>query len=221
MLLNYLYTNFLEEKQFANAVGTTGDELASLIQSRVFPLPSYVYDSKARSTSFVSDHLDDQVYRFHLRGHIAWYRDVTQLGLNSEASARAHFFNRYDEARRSFLTSALGEELQAEAPEVAGRFDADHANSTWDHFLNGVYGVCTRDGRPESVFLKQAGVFFIEHLIAECPDMPSACQIDLLGRAVEFLDEVESEFAPHEVPKASRQRCIVDVRARFFDKKAA
>lgn len=221
MLLNYLYKNFLEEGQFADAVGTTRDEIVSLIESRVFPSPSYVYASKGRSTSFVSDHLDDRVYRFHLRGHIAWYRDVTQLGLKSEAGVCAHFFNRYDEARRSFLTSDLGEALKAEAPDVAGRFDADHAKTTWGHFLNGVYGVCTRDGRPESVFLKQAGVFFIEDMIADGPDRLSTSQTDLLRRAVEFLDGVESDFAPHEAPTASRQRCIVDVRARFFDRKAA
>lgn len=221
MLLNYLYTNFLEERQFADVAGTTTDELAAHIETKVFPSPSYVYDSKARSISFVADFSDEQAYRFHLRGHLDWYRDIAQLGLNTEARSRSHFFSRYEQAKLAFLSSSLGAELQALALDVAGQFDEDHANSTWGHFLNGVYGVCTRDGRPESIFLKQACVMFIEKMVANGPDTLSHHQTALLRRAVDFLDRVESEFAPHEVPMVSRQRFIVDVKARFFDKKVA
>lgn len=221
MLLNYLYTNFLEEHQFANAVGTTAEKLNSVICTKVFPAPSYEYDSNGRSVSFVADSTETQTYRFHLRGHTHWYRDITQLGLDTEARTRPYFFSRYNEAKSTFLSSSFGEELQAQAPDVAAQFDEDHAKSTWVHFLNGVYGVCTRDGRPESVFLKQAGVMFIEQMISGGPEMLSPSQTALLQRAVAFLDTVESDFAPHEAPQASRQRCIVDVNARFFDKKAA
>lgn len=221
MLLNYLYTNFFEERQFADAVGTTTEELYVLIEARVFPSASYVYDCTARSTSFVADFSDEQTYRFHLRGHTDWYREVAQLGLNSEARSRAHFFNRYDQAKQMFLSSPLGTELQAAAPDVADQFDVDHVNSTWGNFLNGVYGVCTRDGRPETIFLKQAGVMFIEQMISDGSDKLPHTQNAMLRRAVEFLDSVESEFAPHEVSKTSRQRCIVDVQAQLFDKGAA
>lgn len=221
MLLNYLYTNFFEERQFADIVEATAEELTALIAAGVIPSASYVYDSKGQSVSFVAEFPDEQVYRFHLRGHVNWYREITLLGLDTKARARAHFFNRYDEAKMAFLSSSLGAELQAQAPEVAGQFDEDHARSTWDHFLNGVYGVCTRDGRPESIFLKQAGVMFIEQMIAGGPEKLSQPQIVLLRRAADFLDGVESDFAPHEAPNVSRQRCIVDVKAQFFDMKAA
>lgn len=220
MLLNYLYTNFLEELQFADTVGTTIDELLALIEARVFPAPSYVFESKGLSTSFVAEAFDEQVYRFHLRGLTQWHRDVVLFGLNSEGRARDHFFSRYEQAKQMFLSSPLGAELLAQAPDIASQFDDDHTNSTWDHFLAGVYGVCTRDGRPESVFLKQAGVMFIEQMITAGPGGLSDSQTELLHRAVNFLDEVESDFAPHETSKASRQRCIVDVRARFLNKKA-
>jgi hypothetical protein len=221
MLLNYLYANFLEERQFADAVATTTNDVNALIDAKVFPSPSYVYTGQGRSVSFVADYSDEQTYRFHLQAHTNWYRDITQLGLDTEARARDHFFARYSQAKANFLSSILGMELQAQAPDVADQFDDDHAHSTWGYFLNGVYGVCTRDGRPESVFLKQAGVMFIEAMIADGPEALSPQQNDLLGRAVDFLDGVESDFAPHEAPKASRQRCIMDVKARFFDKKAA
>lgn len=80
-----------------------------------------------------------------------------------------------------------------------------------------MYGLCKRDGRPESVFLKQASVIFIEQMIAEGPDELSRLQTDLLSRTVDFLDGVVSDFAPDEAPKASCQHCIVDAKGRFFD----
>ncbi len=221
MLLNYLTTNFTEESQFARDIGTTTADLQALIAARIFPAPSYVYESKGRSVSFVADCPDERAYRFHLRGHADWYRDVVQLGLASEARARAYFLGRYAQAKSTFLSGSFGTELLAQAPDVAGAFDADHADTTWGHFLNGVYGVCTRDGRPETVFLKQAGVMFIERMIAGGPAALSPAQTALLGRAVAFLDGVESDFAPHEAAQSSRQRCIVEVNARFLGQAAA
>ncbi len=217
MLLNYLYTHFFEERQFADVAGTGVDAIASLIETRVFPNPSYTYTCVSHCASFVAEIHETRAYRFHLRGHTNWYHDITRFGLTSEARARDHFFNRYEGAKHLFLSSDLGRALQAEVPGVVETFDGDHADATWQHFLNGVYGVCTRDGRPESVFLKQAGVMFIDHMIANGIDPLSDSRRSLLQDAVVALDTVASDFAPHEAPTASRQRCIVDVRTRLAD----
>ncbi|MEM7544780.1 MAG: DUF6058 family natural product biosynthesis protein [Pseudomonadota bacterium] len=216
MLLNYLYKHFLEESRFAEATGVTQAALNTLIRSRVFPAASYILESRGHCRSFVAHAAENATYRFHLRGHTDWHRDLLQLGLETEVTARAYFFQRYNIAKDGFLTNPLGQDLITAHPQVIGRFDADHAASTWDHFLNGVYGVCTRDGRPEAVFLKQAGVMFIEEMTANGSDALSPDQLALLERAVALLDRVESDFAPHEVEFASRQRCIVDVRRQYF-----
>lgn len=215
MLLNYLYSNFLEERAFADACQSSSKALGILVQARVFPAPSYEYTSNGQSVSFVSDFTDCDTYRFHLKGHTAWFDVITRLGLHTEERARRHFFSRYNEAKVTFLTSDLGRQLVEAAPDVGEQFDVEHADATWGHFLNGVYGVCTRDGQPESVFLKQAGVMFIEKMTAAGPGSLTPAQTQLLKRAVTLLDAVESDFAPHEAPQASRQRCIVDVRADF------
>jgi len=221
VILNYLYTNFLEHGDFARTVDVTPADLDAAIQSRIFPAPSYVYQSAGRSVSFVSDAPDDTSYRFHLRGHSQWFQSLMRLGLDTEARARGHFFTRYDQAKESFLTSRLGAALTDLAPDVPARFDADHADATWGHFLGGVYGVCTRDGQPETVFLKQACVVFIDHMIAGGPGKMSVDEHRLLHEAVDFLDRVASDFAPNEVAQSSRQRCIIDVRTQFLNKRAA
>lgn len=101
-----------------------------MIAAKVFPSPSYVYDSKGRSVSFAAGFSDEQAYRFRLRGNTNWYRDIVQLGLDTEARARAHFFNRCDQAKSMFLSSAFGGELQEQAPDKVDQFNDDYANST-------------------------------------------------------------------------------------------
>ncbi|MEM8748689.1 MAG: DUF6058 family natural product biosynthesis protein [Pseudomonadota bacterium] len=216
MLLNYLYANFLEEHDFARACGLSEDGLAAMMENQIIPSASYTYSGHGRSTSFVSDFHDETVCRFHLKGHVDWQKTVTRLGLNRESDARAHFFQRYNNAMNTFFTNVLGQQLSAVEPDIENRFNSEHANATWRNFLDGVYGVCTRDGQPESIFQKQVGVMFVEHLIAgETDELPQE-QLDLLARTVSFLDAVASEFAPHETAISSRQRCIIDVRARFL-----
>ncbi len=220
MLLNYLYTNFAEEGQFAASVGTSQVHLNELIAAKVFPTASYVYQAKAQTKSIVSNYTDDAIYRFHLRGHAQWFLQIQRLGLNTQDRARQFFFDRYEQAKKAFLTSDLGQDLTEIAPHVTDQFNSDLGNRTWTHFLNGVYGVCTRDGQPETIFMKQAGVFFIEAMTDAGPGHLQPTDLALLRRAVDFLDSVESDFAPHEAPLTSRQRCINDVRTRFLHEAA-
>ena len=221
MLLNYLFANFQEERDFASAANLSAEALGDLIEARLMPSASYVVDGEARSLSFVSRYRDDAVYRFHLKGHLEWIEALSRLSLGSEARARDYFEHRYHLAKATFLSGDLGRDLAALLPEVPEGFDSRRAEATWDRFLKGVYGVCTRDGRPETIFLKQAGVDFIERLTASGPADLTGEELRLLARAVDFLDRVESDFAPHEVAQASRQRCIIDVRARFLSDLAA
>ncbi len=221
MLLNYLYDHFLEEHDFARANDLSLAELQQLIEKRIFPAASYTYNSSGRSLSFVSNFVDETTYRFHLVGYTGWMKAIRRYGLDSEDRARTYFFDCYGASRAAFASSDLGKLLTAAQPDVLDQFNADHANATWDHFLNGVYGVCTRDGLPDSVFLKQSGVMFIEALTARGRDRLSDKEMDLLSQTVMHLDTVESEFAPHEVEKSSRQRCIIDVRETLLSGIAA
>ena len=93
------------------------------------------------------------------------------------------------------------------------KFDEDHTNATQEHFLHRVCGVFTRDGRPESIFLKHVGVKFIEKMSGDEANTLYHLQTSLLHRAVDFIDAVA---VPQNALKTSRQGCIVDVKARFL-----
>lgn len=221
MLLNYLYANFLEESLFADACNLSVNELNALIEKKLCPKPSYLYQSSGMSKSFVSECQQNENYRFHLKGHVVWAQALKRFGIETEERARRYFETRYDEAMALFFTSQLGTELSELVPTIAAKFNDGMKTTTWQHFLNGVYGVCTRDGQPETIFLKQAGVMFIDQMATCSPNEISETSLALLAKTVAFLDSVEAEFAPGEVVNTSRQRCIIDVQSDFFIQIAA
>lgn len=215
MLLNYLYAHFHEERDFIHASGLTAETFAGMLDARLCPTASYVIEGDIRSASFMGDHLVQENCRFHLKGHMRWIGTLKTLSIETEEAARTAFEGRYATARAVFLISTLGQELIERAPDVMAGFDQARAKATWGHFLNGVYGVCTSDGLPETIFVKQACVDFIDTLTA--PDRVGEVPTDLLRATVDLLDRVEAEFAPHEVGDTSRQRCITDVRRRYLE----
>lgn len=221
MLLDYLFKYFYEEKQMPSAAGLDPARFREMLDRRLVPGASYEVSGGVRIVSFVADHQEDVTCRFHLKAHAAWLKAIDRLTLDHEAQARDYFFDRYRASRKAFLASPLGTDLVAAAPSVPDQFNQDHADRTWSRFLEGVYGVCTRDGQPETVFLKQAGMLFIDELTRHGSGTLSPGRRDLLARTVALLDGVESDFAPHEVSISSRQRCILDIRARFLSGQAA
>ncbi|KZL19003.1 hypothetical protein PsAD2_02522 [Pseudovibrio axinellae] len=216
MLLNYLYSNFYEEHTFIDMLGVSAHDLQSLQVRRLMPAASYLFTSASSCTSFPGDYQDQELYRFHQKGHHCWFTDLQRYGLTDEQAAKAFFLTRFRSAKTAFQSGELGGQLQAVYPDAFTAFDSDLEDRTWDHFLNGTYGLCTFDGQPETIFLKQAGVRFIKQIIMVEPAYLPKDHLEVLQALVDLLDRVESNFAPHEVAASSRQSCIIDVRKRYL-----
>lgn len=208
-MLDYLHQNFLTETEFAHRAGWTQQRLTQAVGARVMPGPSYVLTGEWRVQSFVADQVQPVDLRFYLRSYLEWAAGLDRLDLHSEEAAKAHFMTLYLAEKDQFLLSDLGREALVAVPQLLGNFDAPHRAATWGHFLNGVYGVCTRDGAPGTIFRKQVGVMMVEALA------DAAAETALLRRAVDYLDQAASDFAPHERGLSSRQRCVTDIRARL------
>ncbi|SDQ86752.1 DUF6058 family natural product biosynthesis protein [Pseudovibrio sp. Tun.PSC04-5.I4] len=217
MLLNYLYSNFYEEQAFLDVLGLSTNDWQTLLDQRVVPSASYLFTNSSLCVSFIKEFQERELYRFHLKTHQRWVEDVHRFDLTNEQRAKDYFCGRFETAKSIFFSGRLGAELNALYPEIAQQMDTAQLDAAWGHFLNGTYGICTRDGQPETIFLKQAGVRFIERMTQCSPEHMSAEQRSLLARVVDLLDTVESEFAPHEVASSSRQRCIIDVRERYLN----
>ncbi|SFK89441.1 hypothetical protein SAMN04488518_11122 [Pseudovibrio ascidiaceicola] len=221
MLLNYLYSEFYEEQVFQDLLGLSSADWQSLLERRVMPAASYLFTNSSLCVSFLGQFQERELYRFHLKSHRRWFEDLQCFGLTQEQAAKAFFLSRFRNAKEAFLAGELGSRLHASDPEVLSAFDGDLEERTWGHFLNGTYGICTRDGQPDTIFQKQVGVRFVENMTKTEPHLLSGEQLGLLRQTVDFLDGVESEFAPHEVAQSSRQRCIIDVREQYLAERVA
>ncbi|NHF71633.1 DUF6058 family natural product biosynthesis protein [Paracoccus xiamenensis] len=209
MLFDYLRKHFLTETEFARRAGWAPEQLAQAIGAGIMPGHSYVLTGEWRVTSFVADQVQPVDQQLHLAAHLDWAAGLDKLDIRTEDAARGHFMERYDAEKRSFAASDLGRAAVTVVPQILEGFDAAHRVATWHHFLNGVYGVCTRDGAPETIFRKQMGVVMVEALNGASVDP------ELLRQAVDFLDQAASDFAPHERAISSRQRCVTDIRAQL------
>lgn len=214
MLLNYLYDCYYETTQFCTAAQIDQVRLKELGVARIIPDASYIVDVELNSESFVAKHREAQQHKFYLKGHVEWVAQISDKNISTENAARHYFETQYNLAIDEFLASELGEKIVNIYPR--SKWSLSDYSETWQHFLDGTYGLCTRTGLPREIFLKHIYIRFIEFVTAaNQPKNISSDLLDLLGEAVEALDKVESDFAPHEVRQSSRQRCIIDIKKEY------
>jgi Family of unknown function (DUF6058) len=101
--------------------------------------------------------------------------------------------------------------LQAAAPEL-------DAGEEWEAYLGGLYGVCLRSARPETIAQKCRLVDAIEALLDQ-PAVDEEAWRAALRDSVAALDAIERPFAPLDRfrlgVRPSRERLIDDPRARW------
>lgn len=212
MLLSYLFKKFFEETEFLKLANISAKELIKITKNNVVPKPSYILENTTTAVSYFGQHQEQQIYRFHLKAHLKWLQTIQAFEVTKENRAKKLFADQYNAKMELFFSSPLGKAISVEMPDLVNSF----SQTTWQHFLDGTYGVCTKTGSPGDIFLKETCVQFITFFINHFPEgNPTIAQYELLMKTVDFLDTVESEFAPHEVQNSSRQRCIIDVRERF------
>ncbi len=189
-LLTYLDLHLLSTDRLLAAAGISADQLQTLQQRRMMPLPSYRLRVEIACESFFGPHAEEAQVAYYGSGYPSWIADLA--GVETEAQAFALFARRY----RTGMPDCSDAHLQAE----------------WQHFLDGTYGLCTRTGLPEQIGAKEAAVIVIKEM---CERVLTINEIEALHHAVNQLDAASAPFAPHEVARSSRRRLIDEVRARY------
>lgn len=216
MLLNYLYTYYYEHREFCEKANIDAAKLAKLEAANLVPKPSYIVKNKLAVKSFVAEHVEQQEYCFYLKGQVAWLAQIADLKITTENAARHYFETQYNAAIDRFILSNLGEKIVKIYPQSEWKL-SDYAE-TWRHFTDGTYGLCTRTGLPNEIFLKHIYIRFIEFVTAA--NRPSEIDAELKSLLLAVVDDldvnVESDFALHEVAQSSRQRCIIDIRKNYL-----
>ncbi|MFT6658863.1 DUF6058 family natural product biosynthesis protein [Maritalea sp.] len=217
-MLNYLFEHFHERAQLISLLNGDAAFLETMLKTRCAPQPAYRLNSTNECNSYFGTHVESAELQFFASGQIGWLSDLRSKAIETEQKAKQLFESRYCAAHAQFCRSELAQHIHALSEQATSAPTNQKMQSTWQHFLDGTYGVCTSDGLPETIFLKQTLVASIDTFIANNPSPTiKNPQRHCLTKVVNALDKVEALFAPHEHQRSSRQRCIVNVRTTYLN----
>ncbi len=133
-----------------------------------------------------------------------------------DASGAAYVPRNYLEQeadRERFLERAA-----AEINLLGATYDPDAMAVEWGAYWNGIYGMCLKDNSPENIVRKNWLIERIEAMV-QAPRSEESW-LDELRVMVDELDALERPFCDFDRTyfggSVSRDRCITNVRERFF-----
>jgi len=205
-LIQYLNQYFFTQQELLDITKITEQDLLKYQEDGLMPKCSYKLSLNIKSDSFFGLHDDEQEIEYYAKGYSSWLAVVQSL--NSKEAVYAVFANRYKIAIERLEESGY----YSTNPKVTSELN-EHINEEWSHFLNGIYGLCTKSGLPEDIAAKELSILVINEL-SEHNDL-SHEQLNKLTLAVDLLDSASSLFAPHERLKSSRHRLVNEVRRKY------
>jgi hypothetical protein len=211
-LINYLSRYFLTKQELLAATKITEQELSHYQALEVMPKCSYKIQLNVESTSFFGLHSEQQEIEYYAKGYISWIAIVQSL--NDPHSIYALFVTRYKIAIEQLRMQGH----YSSSDKINASLDL-HIKDEWQHFLDGIYGLCTKSGLPEDIAAKEFSILEINELTATSEITESAelteQQLKQLTRAVNLLDSASALFAPHERLKSSRHRLVDEIRRKY------
>lgn len=210
-ITSYLRANFLSEYDFLVENKYSYEEFARWQKSMIFPNASYVTDKACKVTSFFGEVEFSEIERWYPKGLYKWVDQIKSAN-EDPVLIKEGFFNRYKRKVRELELSGLYHPIYQNASDFSLLLEDE-----WQHFLNGTYGVCTKDCSPEQIAIKDFTIRIIDN-ITEKQQRKSISNDErkILVVSVNLLDAVSSSFAPHERARSSRERCVELVREKYI-----
>lgn len=207
MLLNYLYSNFYESQTFITRAKLSLDALAVYQAQSLVPNASYSLQMQINVAAFTGKHQQAANHQFYCKNYIDWLNQIQINDIKHKKQAFDLFQTQYTQAQNSFIKGDFGAKILEFFPTSQWAHIA--IMDTWQHFLNGTYGLCTKRGMPSDIFMKHVLGGYITHIMAnyDLKKLPIAIEPTFIA-AVNALDNVTASFAPHELANSSRARNI-------------
>ena len=199
-------STFFSKQELLDVSKVSAQDLTRHQENGVMPKFSYKLNLKLQSDSFFGLHNDEQEIEYFAKGYSSWLAIVQSL--SSTEAIYSVFANRY----KVTIENLKEKGHSSNDPRVNSGIDK-HIEEEWTHFLNGIYGLCTKSGLPEDIAAKEFSILEINEL-TKSTELTNE-QIKSLTRAVNLLDLSSSLFAPHERLESSRQRLINEVRRKY------
>ncbi|MBV1910467.1 MAG: hypothetical protein KUG78_14280 [Kangiellaceae bacterium] len=205
-LIKYLNENFYTKQQLLDVAKVTKSEFDDFVKQGVMPCCSYNLKVDVLSDSFFGEHKEVKSIEYFAKGYTSWLGLLQALGNKKEAYSI--FSTRY-----KTQLDHLGEKgFISNDPKVNSAIGS-HIETEWEHFIKGVYGLCTKSGLPEDIASKELAILIIDGFINR--ESLNSSEETELTNAVNLLDLSSSLFAPHERKRSSRHRLIDEVRRKF------
>ncbi len=205
-LIKYLNKHFYTKKQLLDVAKVIESEFDGFMSQGITPRCSYKLEVNVVSDSFFGEHTELESVEYFAKGYAAWLGLLQAL--DNKKDAYSVFTKRYKK-QINYLTE---KGFISSDPKVNGSIDS-HVEEEWGHFINGIYGLCTKSGLPEDIASKELAILVINKFL-EREELNSSEESELTN-AVNLLDLSSSLFAPHERSKSSRHRLINEVRRKF------
>lgn len=222
-ILNYLEQKFYSLQQLVDRSGVAEARINDWIAAGCLPAHSYRVDAAGNVHSFfgvhesVTDGSEETLY-FN-PSHIGRIEELEKAGQPSQELAKT--------LRQAFCSDYLATltEHRMDRFGMADCFNADGSNSTvlnelleseWGGYLDGTYGLCTRNADAEEIATKEAMIKKIKYLTGDgSKEVVTGVERQELSEAIDRLDRVSSQFAPHEFERSSRYKYVVVMREKY------
>jgi hypothetical protein len=222
-ILDYLNSNFLSSEQLSGRTGVSVDGIGRWVGSSCLPAPSYRLDGDGSVHSFfgIEPGVSPGGYqRFYFNpSHVHKLQSLELSTLEPAQIAKS--------LKRSFAQEYVATLVEHEMVRFGMNFYFDDAGeagpvldelleSEWGYYLDGTYGLCTRNADVKEIAIKEAMIKKIDFITVDrTKEDLTDHQREHLKNSVSKLDRVSSQFSPHEFLRSSRFKYIDQVRDKY------
>ncbi len=198
--------NFYTKERLLEIAKVSDAEFSEFQEKRVMPCCSYQLSQTLKVKSFFGEHTEQEAVEFYAKGYASW------LGIIQSTAQEKEVFLVFSERYRKQILQLKRQGIVSRNPKLNTAIN-QHIEEEWEHFIKGIYGLCTRSGLPEDIAARELSILRINELIAlkELNDE----QLVELTKTVNLLDQASSMFAPHERSYSSRYKLVDEVRRQY------
>jgi len=202
-LIKYLSQNFYTKEELLNLSQTSQASFADFQKKDVMPKASYKLSHNLTSESFFGEYSNKDSFEYYAKGYTSWLGILQSLPNINQA------FSIFKERYKLELSRLSKFGFTTQNAKMNNSLEA-HIKDEWKHFLQGIYGTCTKTGLPEEIAAKELAVMIIKPFLEK--GELGVSELEDLENAVNLLDKSSSLFAPHERANSSRHKFIDEVR---------
>jgi len=201
--LKYLNENFLSLDELAEESGIQKETIKSYIKEKLIPNASYELRQTSRISSPLGDnHIVEDTILYFPKSYV----DLVKRIRNNDPEEMKQVF--IEKMKRHLLDHQEKEFAYKNAVSIPDSLD-EELEKEWNHYLNGIYGICTLNATPEEIIEKEVAVKKLISFLETCENRGEIKSKESeLRQIISEYDQVSSLFAPYQRESSSRGKYV-------------